>query len=79
VLTARQLLVQAQTNYAQAKYGYLNNVVALRQAAGNLDRKTIDEINGWLALPAPPVAEPATPAVTTPAATATPPTPSAQN
>jgi outer membrane protein len=52
VLTARQLLVQAQTNYAQAKYGYLNNVVALRQAAGNLDRKTIDEINGWLA-PAP--------------------------
>jgi outer membrane protein len=53
VLTARQLLVQAQTNYAQAKYGYLNNVVALRQAAGNLDRKTIDEINGWLAPPSP--------------------------
>ncbi len=83
VLTARQLLVQAQTNYAQAKYGYLNNVVALRQAAGNLDRKTIDEINGWLALPAPPVAEPAPaaapPAVTTPATTATPPTPSPQN
>ena len=52
VLTARQLLVQAQTNYAQAKYGYLNNIVALRQAAGNLERKTIDEINGWLA-PAP--------------------------
>jgi outer membrane protein len=49
VLTARQLLVQAQTNYAQAKYGYLNNIVALRQAAGNLDRQTIDEINSWLA------------------------------
>ena len=48
VLTARQLLVAAQTSYAQAKYGYLNNVVALRQAAGNLDRKTVDEINGWL-------------------------------
>lgn len=49
VLTARQLLVQAQTNYAQAKYGYLNNIVALRQAAGNLDRQTIEQINGWLA------------------------------
>jgi outer membrane protein len=55
VLTARQLLVAAQTSYAQAKYGYLNNVVALRQAAGNLDRKTIDEINGWLAPPPPSV------------------------
>ena len=51
VLTARQLLVAAQTSYAQAKYGYLNNVVALRQAAGNLDRKTVEEINGWLAAP----------------------------
>lgn len=48
VLTARQLLVQAQSNYADAKYGYLNNIVALRLAAGNLDRKTIDELNGWL-------------------------------
>ena len=48
VLTARQLLVQAQTNYAQAKYSYLNNIVALRQAAGNLDRATITQINGWL-------------------------------
>jgi outer membrane protein len=69
VLTARQLLVAAQTSYAQAKYGYLNNVVALRQAAGNLDRKTISEINGWLA---PPPAAPANPA---PAQTA----PSAQD
>ncbi|MFO1400295.1 MAG: TolC family outer membrane protein [Steroidobacteraceae bacterium] len=59
VLTARQLLVAAQTSYAQAKYGYLNNVVALRQAAGNLDRKTIDEINGWLAPPPVPAATPA--------------------
>ena len=66
VLTARQLLVQAQTNYAQAKYGYLNNVVALRQAAGNLDRKTIDEINGWLAPPVPPAAEPAAGATPSP-------------
>jgi outer membrane protein len=49
VLTARQTLVLAQSNYADAKYAYLNNIVALRLAAGNLDRKTIDELNGWLA------------------------------
>jgi len=78
VLTARQLLVQAQTNYAQAKYGYLNNVVALRQAAGNLDRRTIDEINGWLAPPAPPAAEPAA-ATAPPATTGAAPAPSPQN
>jgi outer membrane protein len=70
VLVARQSLVQAQTSYALAKYSYLNNVVALRQAAGNLDRRTIDEINSWLA----PVAAspPAAPADTAPAPAAPP-------
>jgi outer membrane protein len=48
VLTARQLYVQAQTNYAQAKYSYLDNLVALRLAAGNLDRHTVEMINSWL-------------------------------
>ena len=57
VLTSREQLVQAQTNYAQAKYGYLNNIIALRLAAGNLDRATIALINSWLAEPAPPVPE----------------------
>jgi outer membrane protein len=51
VLTARQQLVQAQTSYAQARYSYLNNIVSLRQAAGNLDRSTIAQINGWLVPP----------------------------
>ena len=69
VLTARQQLVQAQTNYAQAKYGYLNNIIALRLAAGNLDRATIAQINGWLVEPPP--AENSTP----PAATSEPATP----
>jgi outer membrane protein len=68
VLTARQQLVQAQTNYAQAKYSYLNNIVALRQAAGNLDRTTIAQINGWLVEQAP--AENSTPPAATPAPTA---------
>ena len=38
VLASREQLVQARTNYSQAKYGYLNNIIALRLAAGNLDR-----------------------------------------
>lgn len=48
VLTARQNLVAAETSYAAAKYGYLNNIIALREAAGNLDRATLEQINGWL-------------------------------
>jgi outer membrane protein len=63
VLTARQTLVLAQSNYADAKYAYLNNIVALRLAAGNLDRKTIDELNGWLA-----AQQPLPPTVTAPVA-----------
>lgn len=49
VLTARQQYVSAQSNYADAKYGYLNNIVALRLAAGSLDEATVKLINGWLA------------------------------
>jgi outer membrane protein len=84
VLVARQSLVQAQTSYALAKYSYLNNVVALRQAAGNVDRRTIDEINGWLGpAPPPPATTPLpimTPAaVAPPAAAGTAPAPSPQD
>ncbi len=62
VLSSRQLYVQAQTNYAEAKYGYLNDLVALRVAAGNLDRSTIAQINGWLIEPPPAPEESAKPA-----------------
>jgi len=55
VLTTRAQLLQDDTNYAQAKYGYLNDIVALRLAAGNLDRATIELINGWLIEPRPPL------------------------
>ncbi|MFT3906161.1 MAG: TolC family outer membrane protein [Steroidobacteraceae bacterium] len=48
VLTARQSLVAAETSYASAKYSYLNNIIELRLAAGNLDRTTLEQINGWL-------------------------------
>jgi outer membrane protein len=48
VLDARRALVQAQTNYARSRYDYILNVLRLRQAAGNLDRKVLEEVNGWL-------------------------------
>jgi outer membrane protein len=60
VLTTRAALLQDDTNYAQAKYGYLNAIVALRLAAGNLDHSTIEMINSWLIDPRPPL--PAVPA-----------------
>ena len=63
--------MQARTNYAQAKYGYLNNIIALRLAAGNLDRATIKQINGWLVEAPPPAPE--TIAVPTAPATEAPP------
>jgi outer membrane protein len=53
VLTQRELLVSAETSFAQAKYAYLDDLVALRLAAGNLDRHTVEQINGWLAESAP--------------------------
>jgi outer membrane protein len=62
VLTARGLLVQAETDYAQAKYSYLNDIVLLRLAAGNLDQHTVEQINGWLTQSEEtPAAVPATP------------------
>jgi outer membrane protein len=62
VLTTRAALLQDDTNYALAKYGYLNGIVSLRLAAGNLDRSTIELINGWLIEPRAPLpAVPATP------------------
>jgi outer membrane protein len=48
VLNARRLLILAQTNYSSAKYSYLNNLIQLRLAAGDLDRATLEEINRWL-------------------------------
>jgi outer membrane protein len=52
VLTSRDALVQAETTYAQAKYGYLNDFVALRLAVGTLDRGLVEQINSWLVEPA---------------------------
>jgi outer membrane protein len=48
VLNFRRALVQAQTEYSAAKYAYLNNLIQLQLAAGDLDRGTLEEINRWL-------------------------------
>jgi outer membrane protein len=53
VLDARRLLVQAQTNYSQSRYDYLQTVIALRQAAGNLDPQTLSEMNTLLTVTTP--------------------------
>lgn len=50
VLTERQNLVQAQTNYAQARYAYLLDIIQLQLAAGTLDVRTLQQINRWLTL-----------------------------
>jgi len=67
VLQQRQSLVQAQTNYAQAKYAYLMDIITLRLAAGTLDEQTLKDIDQWLTVNQPtntsPVTAP-TPAVT---------------
>jgi outer membrane protein len=48
VLDQRRLLVNAQTLYLQSRYDYLQNVVNLRLAAGNLNPQTLDELNRLL-------------------------------
>jgi len=64
VLTARQNLVSSYTAYARSRYDYLLNVLRLKQAAGILDRKALEEMNAWLETPPP--TPPAIPAVTPP-------------
>lgn len=48
LVTARRNLVQAQTNYAVARYDYIVSVLTLRLAAGTLDRPELKAVNGWL-------------------------------
>jgi outer membrane protein len=58
VLAARQQLVGAQTAYARSRYDYMLNVLRLKQSAGILDRKALDEVNAWLENPPPPANPP---------------------
>jgi outer membrane protein len=58
VLAARRTLVAAQTNFSRSKYDYVLNVLALKQAAGILDRKALEDVNTWLEAPPPPANPP---------------------
>jgi outer membrane protein len=53
VLNAQKTLYNALKEYAAARYGYVNSIIALKQAAGTLNEKDISEINGWLKLNSP--------------------------
>jgi len=59
VLAARQKLVGAQTQYSRSRYDYMLNVLQLKQSAGLLDRKALEEVNSWLEAPPPPANPPA--------------------
>ena len=48
VLDQRRQLVANETTYLNSRYVYLTNVVTLRQAAGTLDEKTLEELNRLL-------------------------------
>jgi outer membrane protein len=48
VLTSQQALTRAQTNYYSSRYAYIQQVVALKLAAGSLSSDDLLEINGWL-------------------------------
>ena len=48
MLAARQNLVAAQTAYSRSRYDYMLNVLRLKQAAGILDRKALEDMNSWL-------------------------------
>jgi outer membrane protein len=61
VLNARKLLVQAETDYAAARYDYIVSVLQLRLAAGNLDRTQLTALNSSLT-----VTVPTSPAMATP-------------
>src|SRR5215469_7812751 len=61
LVTARKNLVQAQTNYAVARYDYIISVLQLRLAAGTLDRPELSAVNNWLTTTAP-----TSPAIPTP-------------
>jgi outer membrane protein len=78
LLNARRNLVQAQTNYAVARYDYIVSVLTLRLAAGTLDRPELASVNNWLTTSAPtspavPTPETLAPSVPSPAPAPAPP------
>lgn len=48
VLNQQQKTFQAQKQYAADRYAYVNNLLALKQAAGTLNPNDVAAINSWL-------------------------------
>ena len=48
VLNQQQNLYKAQTQYATDRYAFVNNILALKQAAGTLSFDDLCAINAWL-------------------------------
>jgi len=48
VLVSQNSLRQAQTTYARSRYDYILNVLRLKLAAGSLNARDFEEVNGWL-------------------------------
>ena len=48
VLDQQQKVFQSQTDYAKDRYAFVNNILALKQAAGTLSFDDLCAINAWL-------------------------------
>ncbi|HEU4616830.1 MAG TPA: TolC family outer membrane protein [Gammaproteobacteria bacterium] len=48
VIIAQENLRQAQTQYAQSRYTYIVNILALNRAAGTLSVEDMQRVDGWL-------------------------------
>lgn len=48
LLTQQQKIYQSQTTYASDRYAFVNNVLALKQAAGTLSFEDLRILNAWL-------------------------------
>lgn len=51
VLSALSTLYQTQQQYANDQYSYINNLIALKAAAGTLSVNDLEKINEWLGEP----------------------------
>lgn len=48
VLTSNSDLLQAKRNYAGARYDYVLSLLSLKQAAGTLSVRDLEQVNSWL-------------------------------
>jgi len=48
VLNARKALLSAEVQYEQSRYGYITQLIVLKQVSGSLSRADLELINSWL-------------------------------